>query len=130
MKNVIEYRTDKTIDETSASLEAAVANHQFGVMGTHDLRKTMAKKGVEFGSECRIFEVCNPHQAKKVLEENLAISTALPCRISVYRDGDSTVLATIAPSAMLGMFDAEGIASVAAEVEATMKAIMQEAAAG
>ena len=29
---------------------------------------------------------------------------------------------------MLGMFGAEGVATVAAEVEATMKAIMQEAA--
>jgi len=130
MDNIIEYRTDKGIDATAAALEAAVAKHKFGIMGTHDLKQTMAKKGVEFAGECRIFEVCNPHQAKKVLEENLAISTALPCRISIYRDGDSTVLATIAPSAMLGMFGASGIADVAAEVEATMKAIMQDAASG
>jgi uncharacterized protein (DUF302 family) len=128
MKNVIEIRTGKNIEETSAALELAVANHQFGVMGIHDLRKTMAKKGVEFGNECRVFEVCNPHQAKKVLEENMAISTALPCRISVYNDGDQTVLATIAPSAMLGMFGADGIAPVAEEVEATIRAIMEEAA--
>jgi uncharacterized protein (DUF302 family) len=128
MQNVIEYRTKKSLEETAKALEVAVGNHQFGVMGTHDLRATMAKKGVQFERDCQVYEVCNPHQAKKVLEENMAISTALPCRISLYRDGDETVLATIAPSAMLGMFGAEGVATVAAEVEATMKAIMQEAA--
>jgi Domain of unknown function DUF302 len=32
--------------------------------------------------------VCNPHQTKKVLEANLEISTALPCRISVYQEGE------------------------------------------
>ena len=32
-----------------------------------------------FGPECRIFEVCNPHQATKVLEANLEIS--IPRRI-------------------------------------------------
>jgi uncharacterized protein (DUF302 family) len=29
-------------------------------------------------SACRILEVCNPHQAKKVLAASLEISTALP----------------------------------------------------
>ena len=28
----------------------------------------MAEKGVGSAHECRIFEVCNPHQAKKVLD--------------------------------------------------------------
>jgi uncharacterized protein (DUF302 family) len=40
----------------------------------------MAKKGVEFAHECLIFEVCQPQQAKKVLEQNMSVSTALPCR--------------------------------------------------
>ena len=37
----------------------------------------MAKKGVMFARECRIFEVCNPHQAQRVLEANLEVSAAL-----------------------------------------------------
>jgi len=40
----------------------------------------MAKKGVKFASECLIFEVCQPQQAKKVLDQNMSVSTALPCR--------------------------------------------------
>lgn len=119
--------TGKPLEQACADLQAAVANHQFGVMTTHDLKQTMANKGVEFTRECRIFEVCNPHQAKKVLEANIGISTALPCRISVYEEDGRVHFATIAPTAMLGMFGAEGVETVAAEVEETMIAIMDEA---
>ena len=50
----------------------------------------MAKKGVEFAHECLIFEVCQPQQAKKVLDENMSVSTALPCRISIYEEDGKT----------------------------------------
>ena len=99
-----------------------------GVLGVHDLKETMAKKGVQFQRECRIFEVCNPHQAKKVLEANLEISTALPCRISAYEEGGKTRLATIKPTAMIALYPNPELQGVAKEVEATLEAIMTEAA--
>jgi uncharacterized protein (DUF302 family) len=46
----------KSLDEVTADLEAAVGRHKFGVLGVHDLQATMAKKGVAFDGECRIFE--------------------------------------------------------------------------
>jgi uncharacterized protein (DUF302 family) len=118
----------KSMDELSKALEAAVIRHKFGVLGVHDLRETMAKKGVEFGRPCRVFEVCNPHQAKKVLEANLEISTALPCRISVYEEEGRTRLATIKPTAMIALYPNPELRGVAEEVERTLEAIMAEAA--
>ena len=118
----------KPLDQVVKDLGEAVTRHKFGVLGIHDLKETLAKKGVEFARECRIFEVCNPHQAKKVLEANLEISTALPCRISVYEEGGVTKLATIKPSAMLELYATPGLQGVAQEVEATIEAIMAEAA--
>ena len=88
----------------------------------------MIKKGVEFARECLIFEVCQPQQAKKVLEENMSVSTALPCRISIYEEGGKTVLATLKPTTLLAMFDTPQLADVAKEVEATIVKIMQDAA--
>lgn len=125
---LLSFRSNKDIETVAEDLQNAVVRHKFGVMGTHDLKETMAKKGVEFSRECRIFEVCNPHQAKKILEADMEISTALPCRISVYAEGAETVLVTIRPTAMLGMFAAPGADATAIEVEETMTAIMKEAA--
>lgn len=103
--------------------------HKFGVLGVHNLREKMESKGVLFARECRVFEVCHPGHAKKVLTENIAISTALPCRISVYEEGGRTILATIKPTALLTMFHAPGAAATAQEVEDTMVRIMDEACA-
>ena len=125
MLHIVESR--KPLDRVAKDLEDAVARHQFGVLGVHDLKAAMAKKGVDFGPDCRVFEICNPQQAKKVLEANLEISTALPCRISLYEEGGVRKLATIKPTTLIGLYSTPGLKAVAQEVEATLEAIMAEA---
>jgi uncharacterized protein (DUF302 family) len=90
----------------------------------------MTKKGVEFARECLIFEVCQPQQAKKVLNENMSVSTALPCRISSYEEGCKTILATLKPTTLLAMFNSPQLEGVAQEVEDTVAKIMKEVASG
>lgn len=106
------------------------ASHKFGVLGVHNLREKMEGKGVPFARECRVFEVCNPRHAQTVLSQEIEISTALPCRISVYEEGGRTILATIKPTMLLTMFHAPGAATTAQEVEDTMIRIMDETARG
>jgi uncharacterized protein (DUF302 family) len=122
--------TNKTVSEAAVALQAAVQANHFGVMQVHNLKETMAKKGVEFARECLIFEVCQPQQAKKVLDENMSVSTALPCRISLYEESGKTILATLKPTTLLAMFNAPQLEGVAQEVEDTMVQIMKEAASG
>ncbi len=126
---VYRVHSKKPLAEVARDLEAAVQKHKFGVMGVHDLKAKMQEKGVEFERDCLIFEVCNPRQAKNVLEKDMQISTALPCRISVFQEEGDVVLATLRPTAMLELFAAAGLGPVAQEVEAAIFAIMQEAAA-
>ena len=126
MLHVVE--SSKPLDRVTEDLQLAVVRHKFGVLGVHDLRAKMAEKGVPFDRECRIFEVCNPHQAKRVLEANLEISTALPCRISVYEESGRTKLATIRPTALIALYASPELRGVAEEVERTLMAIMAEAA--
>ena len=129
MLHIVESR--KPLDRVVKDLEAAVARHKFGVLGVHDLKAKMADKGVTFDAECRIVEVCNPQQAKKVLEANPEISAALPCRISVFttRDG-RTRLSTLRPTKLIDLFGSKELKGVAEEVEETLNAIMKEAAQG
>ena len=97
-------------------------------MQVHNLQETMVKKGVDFERACLIFEVCQPQQAKKVLDQNMSVSTALPCRISIYEEGGKTVLTTLKPTILLAMFNSPQLKGVAQEVEDTIVKIMQEAA--
>ena len=125
---LVKFSTDKTISEAAAALQTAVQANHFGVMQVHNLKETMTKKGVEFARECLIFEVCQPQQAKKVLEHDMSVSTALPCRISLYEEGGKTILAALKPTTLLAMFDAPQLEGVAREVEDTIVKIMKEAA--
>ncbi|MDE2141324.1 MAG: DUF302 domain-containing protein [Elusimicrobia bacterium] len=124
---LIKLSTDKTVRETAAALQAAVQANDFGVMQVHNLKETMAKKGVDFARECLIFEVCQPQQAKMALEQNMSVSTALPCRISIYEEGGQTILAALKPTDLLAMFHAPQLEGVAREVEAAIVKIMKEA---
>jgi len=124
---LIKFSTTKTVNETATALQAAVPANHFGVMQVHNLKETMTKKGVEFTRDCLIVEICQPQQAKKVLEQNMSVSTALPCRISIYEEDGKTILATLKPTSLLAMFNAPQLEGAAQEVEDTIVKIMKEA---
>ncbi len=117
----------KTIEQVGQDLEEAVKKRKFGIMTTHNLKETLEKKGVPFTSECRIYEVCNPLQAKKILESELSLSTVLPCRISVYQEGTKIKLATIRPSVLIEQLGASDLKRVAEGVEGLLFEMMDEA---
>jgi len=115
----------KSVEQAAADLEAAVKQHGFGVLHTYDLKQTLAGKGVELPHECRILEVCNPHQAARVLSADMAMNMALPCRISVYEEGGETRIGMIRPTALLAsLSESPSLRDVAEEVEqATIRMI-------
>jgi len=125
---LIKLTTEKSVTDAGAALQLAVAANHFGVMQVHNLQETMQKKGVDFSNECLIFEVCQPQQAKKVLDANMSVCTALPCRISIFQEGGKTTLATLKPTTLLAMFDSPKLKDVAQEVEDTLVQIMKDAA--
>lgn len=118
----------KTINQVGKDLEEAAKKRKFGILAAYNLKETLEKKGVSFSNECRIYEVCNPQQAKKVLESDMAISTALPCRISVYQEGPKVKLATIKPTALIEQFGRPNLRPVAEEIERLIFEMMDEAA--
>lgn len=124
------YRIDskKSLAQIAQEFEAVAQKHKFGVLAVHDLKAKLKEKGVDFDRECLIYEVCNPQQAKQVLEVNPEISTALPCRVAVYTEGESVILSTIRPTAMIEMFRSPELKAVAEEVEAVVVRIMDEVA--
>ena len=126
---LFKVESGKRLDEIERGLQESAARHQFGIIAVHDLKETLAKKGVELAQECRVFEVCNPRQAKRVLDADGAISTALPCRISVYGTPNHYTLATMRPTEMMKVFATPSVEAVAREVEEVIVKMMTEAAA-
>ncbi len=125
---LFEINSVKPLSSIDEGLRAAAVRHQFGVLTVHDLKETMSQKGVDLAIDCRIYEVCNPRQAKRVLETNGAISSALPCRISVYGSEGRYTISTIRPTALITMFGDKELEPVAKEVEDVVVAMMRESA--
>jgi len=121
-------KSHKSVEQATADLEAAVREHGFGVLHQYDLRKTLAGKGVDLPHECRILEVCNPAQAARVLDADMGMNIALPCRVSVYEDGSETWIGMARPTALLaGLSQAPGLREVAEEVEKSMISMIEQA---
>jgi len=122
--------TAKKVDDAARDLEAAVRKHGFGVLHVYDLKETLTKKGYPLAPHCRVFEVCNPQQATRVLQQDMRLNMALPCRISVFEDDGVTKIGTTPPTETLRALSQDReIVAIAAAVETTITAIIDDAAA-
>lgn len=115
----------KEFEQAAQDLDAAVKANGFGVLHIHDLGNTLRAKGQAFTGQCKVFEVCNPAQAAKVLAADLRLNMALPCRISVFSENGRTRIGMLRPTQMLAPLSNDpALARVASEVEqATIRMI-------
>lgn len=128
MSVVYSRATRGDLDQVEARLQASIVEQGYGVLGSIDLKDRMAQKGVELEPSCRVFEVCNPHKAKGVLERDMSIATALPCRVAIYESGDELVIGMMRPTAILAQFEQPGLEGEAQQVERDLIAAIDRAA--
>ena len=120
--------TDKSFDEASADLDEAVRRNGFGVLHVHDLGATLRNKGIDFEEQCRVFEVCNPAQAARVLAADMRLNMALPCRISVFTDKGRTKIGLVRPAQMLASLSQDAaLVEVSEAVESKTVRMVDEA---
>jgi uncharacterized protein (DUF302 family) len=120
--------THKSFSQAVVDLESAVIRHSFGVLHVHDLGNTLRTKGIVFDEECKVFEICNPVQAAKVLAIDMRLNMALPCRISVYTEQGKTKIGLIKPMQMLSALSQDaGLVEVAKTVEEVTIQMVNEA---
>lgn len=120
--------SSKSFEQAAADLDAAVKRHGFGVLHVHDIGNTLRGKGLAFEPQCRVFEVCNPQQASKVMAADMRLNMALPCRISVYTDGGKIRIGMIKPRTILASLSQDpALATVAQQVEQQTMQMIDEA---
>jgi uncharacterized protein (DUF302 family) len=120
--------TDKSFEQAAIDLEAAVTRNGFGVLYIHDLSAKLQSKGIPFEEQCRVFEVCNPAQAAKVMAADMNLNMALPCRISVYTKQGSTKIGLIKPTGIISaLSNDKELKKIATEVEESTIRMIDEA---
>ncbi|GAX89839.1 DUF302 domain-containing protein [Effusibacillus lacus] len=112
--------TDKSVDEAVAALEESLKDRKFGVLWKLDIPAKLQEKGVDFTSPYRVLEVCNPHEAKRVLSRNKLVGYFLPCKIVVYEDQGKTMIGLPRPTMLMDVVNDPGLKEIAQSVEETL----------
>lgn len=112
--------TEKSFEEASLDLEIESKKLGFGVLHVHNMGETLRSKGIDFKENCKIFEVCNPVQANKIINIEMRLNMALPCKMSVYTENGSTKIGMIKPADMFStLSDDVDLLEVTKEIEST-----------
>lgn len=109
--------TTKSINEAIESLEQNLLEEKFGVLWTFNIKEKLQEKGLEFDADYMVLEVCNPHEAKRVLSENKLAGYFLPCKMVVYIDQGKTKIGMPRPTALIGALNEPAIEELAADIE-------------
>jgi len=109
--------TKKSINEAVTSLETNLKEEKFGVLWMFDIKDKLQEKGLDFNQEYKVLEVCNPHEAQRVLNENLLVGYFLPCKIVVYRDNGQTKIGMPRPTALIKLVNNDEIIKLAKDIE-------------
>jgi uncharacterized protein (DUF302 family) len=109
--------SEKSLEEAINSIETELKEEKFGVQWKFNIKETLQKKGVDLDKEFIVLEVCNPHEAKRVLTENSLVGYFLPCKIVVYEENNKTKIGMPRPSALISMIPDEKLAGIAEDIE-------------
>ncbi|USK61819.1 DUF302 domain-containing protein [Peribacillus asahii] len=109
--------TDKNIEEAIQSLEESLKEEKFGVLWKFDIKEKLQEKGLEFNKKFQVLEVCNPHEAQRVLNENEMAGYFLPCKIVVYEDTGQTKIGMPKPTALISLLNDEKMKQFAKDIE-------------
>ena len=117
--------TDKPFDSVVEALEKKSPESQFRVLHVHNVQQTLAEKGFLRGP-LKIIEVCNAGFAHKALGQDVTVALFMPCKFTVWTEGNKTHVSLGRPTMISAMMPQAGLESLATEVETTLKRVMQE----
>lgn len=109
--------TKQSVEEAMTTLENNLKEEQFGVLWQFDIKNKLQEKGLDFDQTFHILEVCNPKEAKNVLEKNLLAGYFLPCKMVVYDENGTTKIGMPKPTSLIQMVEDEEIKNLAADIE-------------
>ena len=119
-------KTQKGIEQVISDITTNLSGIKFGVLGTLNFKEIFAKKGIDFQSEYRLLEICEPATAKQVLESDPDIGLLLPCTIAVYEKGGENFISLARPTSLIAVAQNPKIESIGKEIEVKLVKVLDD----
>jgi uncharacterized protein (DUF302 family) len=114
--------TSKSVDEALEAVRSAAQADDFKIPGVHTLPA---------GFDYVLVEVCDPAEAKRVLNVEPKLGLLLPCgKIAVYedpKDGGKTKISMLIPSAMVRIYPSKEVWEMAEQLRPRLEKIVDTA---
>jgi uncharacterized protein (DUF302 family) len=112
---------EQAVEKTTGALKA----EGFGVLTQIDMQATLKQKINADFRRYVILGACNPSLSHRALLANLDVGLLLPCNVTVYEDGDGSVVTAVNPVEMLGSLKADSVAhEVAVEARTRLQRVV------
>ena len=97
----------------------------FGVLTQIDVKATLKQKINADFRRYVILGACNPALAHRALSANLNVGLLLPCNVTVYEEGDGSVVTAVDPVEALGALKEDSVAhEVAVEARTRLQRVI------
>lgn len=110
-------KTDQTLEAVVEKLKTTLKEEEFGVLWDFNLSETFEEKGQAIDGDYRILEVCNPKEAKKVINAHRERGYFLPCKLAVFTKNGATHVGMPKPTKLIELTEDESLQTVARDVE-------------
>lgn len=105
------------MQETIDKLQENLQEEKFGVLWEFDVKGKLNEKGLDFEDPFVVLEVCNPHEAKRVLDVNKLVGYFLPCKIVVYKEEEQVKIGMPRPTELMKAVDDSQLTEIAEDIE-------------
>lgn len=112
---------EQAVQKTTDALKA----EGFGVLTQIDVKATLKQKINADFRRYVILGACNPSLAHRALSANLNVGLLLPCNVTVYEEGDGSVVISVDPLETLSVLKEDSVAhEVAVEARTRLQRVI------
>lgn len=122
-----EVKTDKSFEVAVEDLKKNLSNNGFGVLWELNFKDKLKEKKLDFDKNFKVLEVCDPKQAKDILEKNIEAGYFLPCKMVVYENNESVFMGMTKPTSLIEMLGDQELSTLAKELEEKLISAMDGA---
>ena len=121
MRATLNLPYEQAVQKSTDALQA----EGFGVLTQIDVKATLKQKINADFRRYVILGACNPSLAHRALSANLNVGLLLPCNVTVYEEGDGSVVTAADPVETLGVLKEDAVAhQVAVEARTRLQRVI------